>query len=151
MKGLIHIYYGNGKGKTTAAVGLAIRAKGAGKKVLFSQFLKCGNSCEIKILKEISDVLIETNNHGFFYTLCDEEKKCVEKECSCLFEKILLLSQKNFDLLILDEILDVIDLNIISEDYIYNFLKNKPENLEVVLTGRNPSERLIEISSMLPK
>lgn len=146
MKGLIHIYYGDGKGKTTSAVGLAVRAKGAGKKVLFSQFLKSGNSCEIGVLKEIFDVIVEENKHGFFYTLCDDEKKCVEKECLSLFEKAMKLSG-NCDLLILDEILDAINLSTIKEDLVYNFLLNKPHNLEVVLTGRNPSKRLIDIAS----
>ncbi len=146
--GLIHIYFGDGKGKTTAAMGLCARMAGCEKKVLLSQFLKCGNSGEIKCLKESKfvDVLVCEKKRGFFYTMSEKEKEETTKEIRDLFLQVTKKAvSEDFDLLVLDELLDVINLGIISDNEVISFLKNKPENLEVVLTGRNPSHELLEI------
>ena len=103
-KGLIHIYCGDGKGKTTAAMGLAIRAAGREKKVFITQFLKSGKSGEI-------------------------------------------IKKNEYDLLILDEIIATINNGFIELEEVVNFLKNKPDTLEVVMTGRDPKEELIEIAN----
>ena len=144
--GLIHIYFGDGKGKTTATMGLCARMAGCGKKVLLSQFLKCGNSGEVKLLKssEFVDLLVCEKKRGFFFTMSDNEKKETTKEIKELFLEVTKKAV-SYDLLVLDELLDVINLGILTDDEVVSFLKNKPENLEVVLTGRNPSEELLEI------
>jgi len=74
MRGLIHLYCGDGKGKTTAAVGLAVRAAGAGRKVLFVQFFKDGSSSEIRILRALPgvEVRVSEQQHGFVWDMDDE-------------------------------------------------------------------------------
>lgn len=146
--GLIHIYFGDGKGKTTATMGLCVRMAGCEKKVLISQFLKCGNSGEIKCLKQnkFVEVLVCEKKRGFFFTMSDEEKKETTKEIRDLFSEVTKKAVSECtELLVLDELLDVINLGIITDDEIIAFLKAKPENLEVVMTGRNPSEKLLEV------
>ena len=80
-QGLIHIYCGDGKGKTSAAIGLAVRAAGCGMKVVFARFLKTESSGELKVLDEIpqSTVLHLERSYGFFWTLTEEEKEEVRK------------------------------------------------------------------------
>ena len=145
---MIHIYGGDGKGKTTASVGLLLRALGAGKKVCFFQFLKDGSSCEIKLLKDLANVYVCPEVHGFFPTLSDEEKKEVIKECNDLFE-CLISKTSDFDIIILDEILDAVSMEIIYENILYNFLINNKEHKEIILTGRCPSEKISDIADYI--
>lgn len=141
--GLIHIYHGNGKGKTTASLGLSLRMAGLGKKVLFSQFLKCGDSSEIKALKEFEEVkvLCSPIPHGFFITLSDKEKEDVKREIGELFSKVKDEALDK-DLIVMDEILDAVGLGLIEEEALIYFLKVQKEKSEIVLTGRNPSDNL---------
>lgn len=151
MAGLIHIYHGDGKGKTTASVGLAVRALGAGKKVIFTQFLKNGTSSEIKILKALNNIYVYSlsTNRGFYKKQNDEEKKLTKKECKELFDKALKHSENGIQLLVLDEILSAVGYGIIDEKKLTEFLKNKPLELEVVLTGRKPSQNLTDIADYI--
>lgn len=148
MSGLIHIYSGDGKGKTTAAAGLAIRAAGAGKKVVFSQFLKDGCSSEIKILKDIKNinVCVCCKPRGFVINMTDIERQEAKCDFEGLFDKALSLAENGADLLIFDEIISSCNLDIVCEKKLVEFLKNKPEKLEVVLTGRDPSSALVEMA-----
>lgn len=139
-KGYVHIYYGNGKGKTTAAMGLAVRAAGRGLKVHIVQFLKSQNSGERNCLKEqknitLSDVPVSL---PFYFMMSDKEKQQYNKYALDLFNKAEN-SAKDYDLLILDEILDAINLNILSDKQLLDFLDSRPKGLEVVLTGRSAS------------
>ena len=140
--GLIHIYCGEGKGKTTAAVGLSIRAAGAGKKVLFAQFLKDGSSSEIAVLKEVKN--IETRHcvtvNGWFRNMTDEEKARAKSDYSHFLENLFLEAKESgCGLLVLDEVLAACNFGLVSEEALLAFLKTRPEELEVVLTGRSPS------------
>lgn len=145
MAGLIHIYCGDGKGKTTAATGLAIRACGAGKKVVFAQFLKDGTSSEIRLLKKIggTEVLYLPSHKGFYNTLCEEDKRQTKKEYREFFKNTIERAKKDCELLVLDEINAACGYGIIAEETILSFLRNKPDGLEVVLTGRNPPESFV--------
>lgn len=142
QKGLIHIYTGDGKGKTTAAFGLAMRASGRGKKVLWTSFLKDYDSGEF-----MHDLPFEVVRgepvHKFWFTMTDDEKAAVRAEHTArlrgLFERC---AQENTDLLILDETLGSLSVGALSEDDVAVLLQGKPEGLEVVLTGRSPSDRL---------
>lgn len=147
MTGLIHIYCGDGKGKTTAAAGLAIRAAGAGKKVLFSQFLKDGSSSELTILRQLEQVSVVTCRTvpGFYRSLTSAQREQVARDYSAMLHDVLTASD-SVELLILDEVLHACNYGIVDEDILCRFLRSKPDKLEVVLTGRNPSARLLELA-----
>lgn len=147
MPGLIHIYCGDGKGKTTAATGLAVRAAGAGKKVVFTQFFKNGSSSEIKVLQSVDNIHImhcETVR-GFWKRMTDEQKARASEDYTRLLSDVIGIAA-NADLLILDEILSACNHGTVAESAVTDFLRNKPEKLEVVLTGRNPSQSLLEMA-----
>lgn len=136
MTDILHIYHGNGKGKTTAATGLAIRAAGAELKVIFIQFLKNGTSSEINILKQINNIeyFCCDECRKFTFQMSDKEKALVTSGNNELIEKAF---SSDADVIILDEFLDAYNLNMIdsdSEKYILN------SDREIILTGRNPAE-----------
>ncbi len=144
-KGLVHIYCGDGKGKTSAAIGLAVRAAGRGKKVLISRFLKTDDSGEVMILKEIPGITVLPceKSFGFLFRMSEEQKKEAASYYQEQFEKTVKMAER-YDLLILDEMMASISGKMVPEERVLQFLQEKPENLEVVLTGRNPSDRLKE-------
>ena len=148
MNGLIHIYTGDGKGKTTAAIGLSIRAAGCNKRVLFSQMLKSGRTGEMAILNDMEQIKVirpEAKVKGFVWELDEAEKaimcECIE-EALAFIEKEIAMGQ--WDLVVMDEILGCIHNRFISVDRILNILKSKPDHVELALTGRNAPEALIE-------
>ena len=143
--GLVHIYCGDGKGKTSAAAGLAVRAVGYGKKVVIARFLKNDESGEAKTLKEIPSVHVIPcrETFGFVFQMDEETKKKAAAYNKRLFEEAKDLSV-TADLLILDEIMAAVNYGMVPEELVISFLKSRPEQLEVVLTGRDPSDRLKE-------
>lgn len=146
MKGLIHIYCGDGKGKTTAATGLAIRGAGHLMKVIFVQFMKDGTSNELKILNDIDniDVLVCKKHLGFSWNMDDETKKTAAQEYTKLFDTAVNEAlEKDADMVIFDEIMSAISCGFVTEEKVLKFLNEKPEKLEIVMTGRNPSEVLM--------
>jgi cob(I)yrinic acid a,c-diamide adenosyltransferase len=152
MTGLIHVYEGDGKGKTTAAVGLAVRCAGSGRKVLFSQFLKSDTSNELKVLRKTENIEVYTkkNNLGFTFNMTDDEKlKAREFFTNHLKDIIHLVNEGKFDLLVMDEVIDAYNLDMVSHDILTEFLKNRPQNLEVVMTGRNPKDEITELADYL--
>ena len=150
-KGLIHIYCGDGKGKTTAAMGLAIRAAGREKKVFITQFLKSGKSGELVSLEKLKEYITFLPGkpvNKFVWNMNDEEKMEAKKEHTARFKEIKdIIKNEEYDLLILDEIIATINNGFIELNEIIEFLKNKPETLEVVMTGREPKEELIELAN----
>lgn len=151
MTGLVHIYTGNGKGKTTAAIGLGIRACGNGLKVLMVQFLKGSQTGELAILKKLEpNFKVCRNNEikGFFWNMSQEQKDKLNEFTDQTFNFVLeTTSAEEWDMLILDEVMGSISNGLISVQDIVNFIKNKPNKLEVVLTGRNAPQELIEIAN----
>ena len=147
MPGLIHIYCGDGKGKTTAAVGLAVRAAGAGKKVVFTQFFKDGSSSEIRVLQGVENIqMLHCNTvRGFWKRMTDAQKARASEDYTRLFSEVTRLAM-DADLLILDEIVSACNHGTVVETAVTDFLRQKPKNLEVVLTGRNPSEHLLRLA-----
>ncbi len=147
MPGLIHIYCGEGKGKTTASVGLAVRAAGAGKKVVFSQFFKDGSSSEIKVLRSVENIRTAHCDtvRGFWRKMDDVRKEQARKDYTEFLAE-LFSEAETADLLVLDEIISACNHTAVPESMVVDFLKNKPEDLEVVLTGRNPSEELLAVA-----
>lgn len=144
-KGLVHIYHGDGKGKTTCGMGLCVRAAGAGMNVLVFQFLKRNNSSELNVLKNISniDVLEGTDVVKFVFAMNDQEKEDMKLFYQYAWKEIIAMVNTNkYDLLFLDEVLHAVNANMIEEEQLLNFLKNKPKHLEVVMTGYYPSEKI---------
>ncbi len=147
MTGLIHIYEGDGKGKTTAAIGLSIRCAGSGGKVLFAQFLKNNSSSESAILMKLENIkyMALSENFGFVYRMTPETRlRAKEAYDGLLTSCIEEVTRHNYRMLILDEIIDAYHTELIDRRRLLDFLKNKPEQLEIIMTGRNADEKLIE-------
>ena len=144
-KGLIHIYCGDGKGKTTAAVGLAVRAAGRGLRVLISRFLKTEDSGEVEVLRAIPGITVLPceRTFGFLFRMSPEQKREAARYFQGQFEKTAAMAQ-DYDLLILDEIMASVNGGVVKEESVLQFLEEKPEGLEVVLTGRGPSQALLD-------
>lgn len=148
-KGLLHIYCGDGKGKTTAATGLAVRAAGRGLRVLFVRFLKNEDSGELRILDEISqiEVLHLRKSFGFYWTLNEEEKKELHYIYEELWETVIeKINTGNYDMLVLDEFAAAYRYGLIDQKEAVKFIEERPSMLEVVLTGRDPASKLLEIA-----
>lgn len=149
MFGLIHIYCGDGKGKTTAAVGLAVRCAGRGNKVLLVQFLKSRDSGELYSLAKLPDIEVMRGkeNKKFTFQMNEEEKHALLIEHNKMFEQVLAkIKNGGYSLLILDEVIGALNAKVFEMQKLIGFLRHKPENLEVVLTGRNPAPELVEIA-----
>lgn len=149
MKGLIHIYCGDGKGKTTCATGLAIRAAGNNMNVLMIRFLKNDNSSELSILNTIERITVIPceKEFGFFFQMTEEQKTEAKKVYSSLLHSAIeQVKNQSFQLLIMDEVMAALKYNLIEESELISFLEQKPNDLEVVLTGRDPSEKLLSIA-----
>ena len=145
--GCVHIYCGDGKGKTSAAVGLAVRAAGRGKKIAVARFLKTDDSGEVEGLKAIPQITVLPCERVFgFVSAMDEQTR---KEAAAynleLFEKAVSLA-KTADMVILDEIMAAIAYGMVPEKRVEEFFKDRPEALEVVMTGRNPSGLLLSMA-----
>ena len=145
MPGLIHIYCGDGKGKTTAAMGLAVRCAGSGRKVLLLQFLKDGKSSEFASLAHVPGIeaVPQTCTFGFTWTLAPEEKEEARAYYTGLLEDAFRRAE-GFDLLILDEALGACAAGMIDEGRLLELLEGRPPELEAVLTGRDPSRALLD-------
>lgn len=147
-KGYIHIYTGDGKGKTTAAIGLAIRALGAGKKVYIGQFIKGMKYSEYRILEEMDNLKIQLLGRDCFIDKDpDEEDLRLAQEGLKTCKDIL--GQGNYDLVILDEVTIALFYKLFTVDQLIEVLKKKADHVEVVLTGRSADERLIEMADLV--
>lgn len=145
--GLIHIYYGDGKGKTTAAVGQAVRSAGYGYKVLFYQFLKNNTSSERNALAQMDNITCMNGREEvkFSFQMSEEEKEEVRNYNKEQLQ-ILKREAENYDILILDEAVCVTGIGLLEEKELIDFLKNKPKKLEVILTGHTVSVDLLDIA-----
>jgi cob(I)alamin adenosyltransferase len=148
--GLIHIYCGDGKGKTTAAMGLGMRAAGREKKVLLTQFLKSNKTGELKSIEKLNEFFHFYEGEPakkFIWNMNEEEIKEIKEEHT---ERFKVVTQKaideSYDLLILDEIIATINNNLVPLELVVEFLKNKPTDLEVVMTGRDPKQELVDLA-----
>ena len=149
MQGLIHIYTGNGKGKTTAAVGLAVRCSGSGEQVVFAQFLKNNRSSERNILGKIPEIHLVSSEkiYGFYKNLSEKQKAEAKVTYTKLLESAIhKVAETNSRMLILDEIIGAYNHDLVDRGLLVRYLKEKPESLEIVLTGRNPESSLMELA-----
>ncbi|MDD6239504.1 MAG: cob(I)yrinic acid a,c-diamide adenosyltransferase [Oscillospiraceae bacterium] len=152
-KGLVHLYCGDGKGKTTAAMGLALRALGQGMRVVVVQFLKNGTSGELEPLKKLGAAVYSGQPGAkFTFQMNAEEKAQATKENNARLAEAL---QQPCDLLILDEICAARNSGMVDEALAKQAVLERPQHREVVLTGRNPEAWMVEaadyITEMQPR
>ena len=148
--GKIELYTGEGKGKTTAAAGLAARMLGNGYRVLFVQFMKSMPSGEVTMLQKCAPkaLTLLRNWDGSF--IIAEATPAQTELCRTLwhtFEK--RLQSVHYDLLVLDEVVVATAYRLIEESTLLAFLEKRPEHLEIVMTGRGASQKLIEASDLV--
>ncbi len=150
-RGLLLINTGNGKGKSTAAFGLALRAVGQGMKVCIIQFIKGKwQTGEAKAIKKAFGKEIELHIKGSGFTW---EAKNMDAVRAAAREGLELAKEKmmgdSFDLVILDELTYLINLDLVAEEEILTLLMHRPQRLHVLLTGRNASKSLIEAADLV--
>ncbi len=140
--GLCHIYWGDGKGKTTAAMGLALRALGTGKRVVVVQFLKDGCSAELHPLRRLGASVFAGQGHTkFTWQLAPQEAQNVRREQNQLLDTAL---QVPCDMLILDEACTACELGFLEEEALRRAVMKRPPETELVLTGHQPAEWMLQ-------
>lgn len=149
MRGSIHLYCGDGKGKTTASVGLSVRAAGAGLPVLFVQFFKDGSSSELNVLRNIEgvEVSICPTHYGFVWTMDEDEAARAREDYTRLLRDAL--GRAKSGLLVLDEVVSACNCGMVPERELLDFIACRPEGLELVLTGRDPSPALMDVADYI--
>jgi len=148
-KGYTQVYTGNGKGKTTAAIGLAVRAAGAGLKVFIAQFIKMGDYSEIKALKRFSDLItVEQFGLGRFTNgkPTPEDIKAAQKG----LERVRsVVAADEYKIVILEEANVAVMLGLFAVQDLLKIIINKPHDMELVITGRGASPRIIENADLV--
>ena len=151
FKGYIQIYTGHGKGKTTAALGLALRAAGHGYKTFIGQFIKGQKYGELESVQKLKP-LIQVKQFGrsaFIHMDKNPDPKDIDKANDGLTTCLKAMLSGLFQIIILDEINVAIYFNLIKEEKVHEFLDKKPDNIEVILTGRNAPESLIKRADLV--
>ena len=147
-----HIYYGDGKGKTTAAIGLAVRAAGSKMKVLFVQFLKTEFSGERHILSHTENVTLTfcPLELKFTFDMDDKEKAQAAKIFKGIFDNAVTTAlTEKYDMVVLDEVFEAINAHMLSESEVYEFITNAPSSMEIVMTGHNPPQKFMDCADYI--
>ncbi len=148
-EGYVHVYTGDGKGKSTAAFGLAVRAAGANLRVYIGQFVKGARYSEIEALECFGD-MITVRQYGrgcFLGALPEEEDQRLAADG--LAEIRQVLASGEYDLVILDEINIATHLGLIDVETLLSVVRSRPSSVELVLTGRSADRRLIEMADLV--
>ena len=151
---MIHLYYGDGKGKTTAAAGLALRAAGSGRRVIFSQFLKGRRSGEIESFLQSPQVTVLRGDfrEKFTFEMNERElKEEAEKSSDLLEEAFAQADSEKADLLVLDEVVSAAERKMISGERLRILIERHRERFEIVLTGRSPSDWMVDAADYVTK
>lgn len=149
-RGLVEVYTGDGKGKTTAAFGLALRAVGRGLKVYVIQFIKGGfDYGELYVVDRLPDLVLKAFGRGKFVL-----KKPAEAEDVGLAREAFELAKKvvadgEYDVVVLDEVNVALSLGLISLDEVLNLVMSKPVHVELVLTGRGAPAEIVEVADLV--
>jgi cob(I)alamin adenosyltransferase len=149
MEGFVQVYTGDGKGKTTAALGLALRAAGAGLKVYIGQFIKNAEYSEITALRRLADsITIEQFGRGCFI-LTEPCQADIDAARQALTTLGRILSSGAYDLVIADEANVAVALGLINEDDLLALIDRRPPQVELVLTGRGAPPRVLERADLV--
>lgn len=152
--GMVHVYYGNGKGKTSAAFGLAMRASGRGKRVLIAQFLKSNDSGERIAAKLINNMTLLPCPDRVTFTdeMTEQEKSDMHIYYDSLFNRAVDMAVRDkYDVIILDEVLTAIYAGLLEKSKLVDLLKERDEQLEVVMTGCCADDDIIEYADYASK
>jgi len=148
-RGYIHVYTGNGKGKTTAALGLALRAAGAGLRVFIAQFVKRRRCSEHKSLERFGD-LITFKQYGQGFLMGKKPGKSHFRAAEKGFEEVRhAISSKHYDIVILDEINIALHYGLLRSEELLDIMENKPPALELILTGRYADSKIISKADLV--
>lgn len=142
MTGLVHLYWGEGKGKTTAAMGLALRALGAGRRVVIVQFLKGRQTGEIPLLEQLGARVFRGKAGQRFSFQMDEEERAQTRALQT--ENLGRALECDADLLVLDEACAAWQKDLVDRELLQRAVLDRPQGREVVLTGRNPPDWMRE-------
>ncbi|MDI9497488.1 MAG: cob(I)yrinic acid a,c-diamide adenosyltransferase [Bacillota bacterium] len=152
--GLVHYYYGDGKGKTSAAAGLALRLIASGRRVLILQFLKDGQSGEMRLLAEMEGAEVRAGlvGRGFSWTLTDSQRQ----ETRQLHDNAVRQASEDlaaglYDALILDEVGTALDLGLLDREGLLCLIDERPPDCELVLTGHQADPDLVERADYLSR
>lgn len=151
FKGLIQVYTGNGKGKTTAALGLCMRAAGWGYKSFIGQFLKGQEYGELHFITKFPDLIVveQFGKKGFIHIEKGPDEEDIKLAKNGLRRCYSEMKSGKFRIIVLDEINVAIYFKLISEEEIHSFLDEKPENVEIVLTGRYAPQSIIDRADLV--
>ena len=148
MNGLVQVYTGDGKGKTTAALGLALRAIGWGYKVCFIQFIKARKTGEVKISqKELPRFSIHQFGKSAFIKRPNQKDKLLAQKALKFAQKII--NSQKYQIVILDEINIALNFKLINLAQVIQIIRHKPASVEIVLTGRKAPRQIIEIADLV--
>ncbi len=148
MKGYIHLYTGNGKGKTSAAIGLAIRAAGAGKKVFIGQFVKGMPYSELNAFKLHNNITIKQYGRACFIEKEPSEEDIFAAQ-NALKDMAIIIAENKYDMLILDEVTIALYYKLFSIEAILTLIKSKPVEMELILTGRKAPAELYDVADLI--
>jgi cob(I)alamin adenosyltransferase len=151
FKGYIQVYTGNGKGKTTAALGLALRAAGHGLKTYFGQFLKGQDYGELTAVHDLSSFITieQFGRKGFIHVTENPDKEDIDRAQKGLRKCKKAMMSGKYQLIVLDEINVAVHFNLFSDKEILDFLDSKPDDVELILTGRYAPESFIERADLV--
>jgi len=149
MKGYVHVYTGNGKGKTTAAIGLAVRAAGAGMRVYIAQFVKGMHYSELDSLQRHADCITLKQYGRDCFIKQEPSEQDIEAAREGLEEVKGVLSSGDYQMIILDEANIATHYNLFSVDELIELVRSKPESVEIVITGRSADPRVIAVADLV--
>jgi len=149
MRGYVQVYTGDGKGKTTAALGLAIRAVGAGLRVFIAQFVKGMEYSELKVLRKFSDSVVvrQYGRNCFIYREPEEKDRELAREGLQEVQKVAAGGQ--YDLVILDEANIATYFNLFPVEDLLELIRRRADNVEIVITGRRADARVVEAADLV--
>jgi cob(I)alamin adenosyltransferase len=148
-RGYVQVYTGDGKGKTTAALGLAFRAAGAGLKVFIAQFIKKGRYSEHVALERFSDLItVRQYGHGFILNDKPTDEDMAAAKAG-LKEIEAAINSATYDVVIVDEVNVALHYSLIDVEDVLRWIREKPTTVELVLTGRNADDRVIEAADLV--
>jgi cob(I)alamin adenosyltransferase len=148
-KGYIHVYTGPGKGKTTAALGLGLRAAGAGMKIHMVQFMKGRRYSEIDTIEKIKNFTITQHGRDEFVSKENPEQIDIDLAQKGFKYAKEIIKNGKLDMIILDEINVAVDYNLVSLDDIIKFIEEKPEKIELILTGRYAHPEIVRNADLV--